>query len=86
MRPARARQLAEECRMSAGTLIAITIAAAIAAPCVCYSLGPGLVFLACIVVAAVCAIGFVHETIEARRYDRIADAGCHKTFECHGHE
>jgi hypothetical protein len=86
MKPDQARQQAEECRMAAGMLFAIAIAAVIAGGCVWYSMGPGPLLLACMVVALVCGLGFFHELAEGTRFDRQARQLQPLGYENHGHE
>ena len=86
MTSSQALHYAEECRAIAGLLLGIAVAAVITGFCVFYSLGPGFALLFCIVVALVCAIGFIHEMAEARRFDRIARQRLPLHFENHGHE
>lgn len=86
MKPHQARHRAGECCAVAAHLLALAIAAAIASACVLYSLGPGFVFLACVVVSLACLLGFFHELAEAARFLRQAYPHPPTTFENHGHE
>ena len=65
-------QRAEECRMTAGLLAAIAIVTALAGVAVWFSLGPGNVLLACIVVTLVTALGALNESYDAANDEKRA--------------
>jgi hypothetical protein len=86
MNSQQARERAEDCRMMAGLLFAFAIVAAITGVCVWYSLGPGMMLLLCLTVAAVCGLGFIHELAQAAGFDRTARQRLPLHYENHGHE
>lgn len=65
-------QRAEECRMAAAQLLALALVTALTGLAVWFTLGPGQILLACIVVSLVSLIGAINERIDATHYQRRA--------------
>ncbi len=65
-------QRAEECRMTAGLLLALAIVTALAGTAVWFTWGPGNLFLACIVVVLVAALGALNEAYDAANDEKRA--------------
>lgn len=64
---------AEECRLAAGQLAAISIVSFLSGIAVWFSLGPGDVLLACVTVVLVTALGAINESHDARQLQRRAE-------------
>lgn len=61
---------AAECRRFSRLLLILSLAAGFASAAVYYSIGPGLILLACITIAAVCGVGSLNEKVDADAAER----------------